>query len=51
MGVDALAFNNAVFRAIGADGDMSVERFHIGVKAADANERFIHNKDTGSLFV
>ena len=46
---DTVALDNAIFKAVGADGLLAASAFHIGAAAHDANDRIIYNSDTGAL--
>ena len=41
--------DNAVFKAIGGNGGLNAEAFHVGATAHDASDRIIYNKATGIL--
>ena len=52
---DSFQFDNAMFFGIGSGskahpGKLSADAFHIGTKAADAEDRFVYNKTSGNLF-
>jgi len=52
-GEDTLLLNPAVFRALGAPGELDASHFHAGVgvtTAADANDHVLYNSDTGALY-
>lgn len=47
---DVIALDHLMFRSLGKVGDLSSSAFHVGTKAADANDRIIYNKSTGALY-
>ena len=52
VGEDHLVFNNAIFTAIGKDGDLKASAFianETGL-AADRNDRVVYNSSTGDVF-
>ena len=49
VAADEIQVENSIFRAVGASGIISVDAFHIGAAAADAEDRIIYNKATGAL--
>ena len=51
VGTDKIHVQNAVFSGGDVDwGSLPSSKFTIGAKAADSSDRFIYNKDTGSLY-
>jgi hypothetical protein len=51
VGTDKIHVQNAVFSGGNVDyGSLPSSMFKIGAKATDSSDRFIYNKDTGSLY-
>ncbi len=49
-GADKLVFENEVFTGLATPGQLAAESFVLGLKAADASDRFIYDQATGSLW-
>jgi Ca2+-binding RTX toxin-like protein len=49
-GRDRLQFDDRVFTGIGPRGPLDPDAFHVGTRAADAEDRFIYDADLGRLF-
>lgn len=47
---DTIRLDNAIFTAIGPDGDLAASRFHSGASAGDASDRIIYDPATGALY-
>ncbi|MFD1331152.1 M10 family metallopeptidase C-terminal domain-containing protein, partial [Methylopila musalis] len=48
-GVDRIELDSAAFTAL-SEGALSASAFHLGAAAADASDRLIYHKSSGSLF-
>ena len=47
---DVFRIDNAIFKKVGSNGKLKADAFHLGTKAADAEDRIIYDKKTGNLF-
>jgi serralysin len=47
---DTILLDNASFTALGTDGPLAADAFHIGPAAADASDRIIYDDTTGALY-
>lgn len=47
---DVIAFDDAVYSAIGGAGALAAAAFRIGAAAADADDRIVYNSVTGALY-
>ncbi|WP_210485689.1 calcium-binding protein [Microvirga antarctica] len=47
---DTFLISKAAFAGIGAQGGLSAAAFHLGARAADADDRIIYAKASGTLF-
>jgi Ca2+-binding RTX toxin-like protein len=47
---DVLYVDNTVFKAVGRNGKLAGDAFHLGKKAADAEDRIVYDKASGTLF-
>ncbi|MFC3690878.1 calcium-binding protein [Chenggangzhangella methanolivorans] len=48
-GKDSIALDGDIFDELGGIGALDKSQFHVGSKAADANDRIIYDKDAGLL--
>jgi Ca2+-binding RTX toxin-like protein len=49
VAADTILLDNAIFTAVGGNGELSSAAFRIGTAAADASDRVIYNASTGAL--
>ena len=49
VAADTISLDNAIFTAVGTNGELSSAAFRIGTAAADASDRVIYNSSTGAL--
>jgi len=47
---DTFHLDNAVLKKVGSGGKLKADAFHLGKKAADAEDRIVYDKGTGSLY-
>jgi Ca2+-binding RTX toxin-like protein len=47
---DTVQLDNAGLKKVGSNGKLKSDAFHLGKKAADAEDRVIYDKGTGSLY-
>jgi serralysin len=47
---DTFHLDNAYLKKVGSNGKLKSDAFHLGKKAADAEDRVIYDKSTGNLF-
>ena len=47
---DTLHLDNAYLKKVGSNGKLKADAFHLGKKAADAEDRVIYDKGTGNLY-
>jgi Ca2+-binding RTX toxin-like protein len=47
---DTVHLDNAYLKEVGSNGKLKADAFHLGKKAADAEDRVIYDKGTGNLY-
>jgi uncharacterized protein len=47
---DTVHLDNAYLKKVGSNGKLKADAFHVGRKAADAEDRVIYDKGTGNLY-
>jgi Ca2+-binding RTX toxin-like protein len=47
---DTVHLDNAYLKKVGSNGKLKADAFHLGKKAADAEDRVIYDKGTGNLY-
>ena len=47
---DTFHLDNAYLKKVGPNGKLAKDAFHLGKKAADAEDRIVYDKATGALY-